>query len=98
MKSIAIAGAINGFFSPSGAVSAALARQERSVRFFHFSSKKRKRRRRLLFPEIHFVFSGQTQRKVATHCALGNSIVSGIIPILSDLSLVAQVVSVVLDL
>ena len=72
-----------------------LARQERSVRFFfHFSSKKRKRRR-LLF---HFVFSGQTQRKVATHCALGNSIVSGIIPILSDLSLVAQVVSVVLDL
>ena len=32
MKSIAIAGAINGFFSPSAV---------RSVRFFHFSSKKR---------------------------------------------------------
>ena len=46
-------------------------REERSVRFFHFSSKKRKRRRRLLFPEIHFVFSGQEESGDSLHVKEG---------------------------
>ena len=42
-------------------------REERSVRFFHFSSKKRKRRRRLLFPRDSFCFqwSGGKWRLIA---------------------------------